>query len=226
MSGGPALNATGEIVGLTIAQHHVGVAYHPDNLVLARSDVAMREFTSVLQDENRSAVAHSPTPGRVAQEHAEATLRRSGLVQFRWIDPSPDSRGLRIRLKGSAHAVHLSTVAPLTEKDITFADVRIQHTTIGCGADMPDCRESVEHLPSVRIGLFELGARKLRDLTAQNTGKYLGIIVDGQLLAMPAIINEVTEGQLYIGVASEEDARAIVAKINRARDGARRAHRF
>ncbi len=98
--------------------------------------------------------------------------------------------------------------------------------TIGCGTDTPDCRESVEHLPSVRIVLSELGARKLRDLTAHNTGKYLGIIVDGQLLAMPAIINEVTEGQLYIGAASEEDAREIAAKINGARDRHRRASRL
>lgn len=225
MSGGPALNAAGEVVGLMIAERQAGLAYRPDNLVLVRSDLVLREFSPVLQDENRWSVAHSPTPGRAAQEHAEAILRKSGLVQFRWIDPSPDSNGLWIRLKRSAHAVHVGAQAPLNQKDITFADVRIQDITMGCGTGTPDCRESIEHVPSVRIVFSEFGARKLRDLTAQNTGKYLGIIVDGQLLAIPAIINEVTEGQLHIGRVSNEDAQEIAAKINAARDDDRRPGR-
>ncbi len=49
MSGGPALDQEGSVIGISIRGQHLLSSYHPDNLILARSDVVVRQFGTLLK---------------------------------------------------------------------------------------------------------------------------------------------------------------------------------
>lgn len=66
------------------------------------------------------------------------------------------------------------------------------------------------------ILLFALhpdGAKKLADVSSQHVGKYLALVVDGSLLALPRIAAPLTKGVLDIPFQDHQRAQAAAAAI-------------
>ncbi|UCD29691.1 MAG: hypothetical protein JSV03_04200, partial [Planctomycetota bacterium] len=69
--------------------------------------------------------------------------------------------------------------------------------------------------PVIEVVLTEKGQKVFADITRQNVGKRLAIVVDGKLLAAPRIEMEVPGGRALIyGRFSVEFARELARKIN------------
>jgi preprotein translocase subunit SecD len=69
--------------------------------------------------------------------------------------------------------------------------------------------------PRLQITFTDAGAKQLAEVTHQNIGKRLAIIIDGRLYSAPTIKSEIRGGQAEItGNFSETEAQDLAAKIN------------
>jgi preprotein translocase subunit SecD len=71
--------------------------------------------------------------------------------------------------------------------------------------------------PFVEIALTETGRDRLAEVTRENVGRHLVIVVDAKLLSAPKIKAEIKDGRAWIaGDFSEKGAAELVARINSA----------
>ena len=71
-----------------------------------------------------------------------------------------------------------------------------------------------EHEPSVGILLTEDGALKLARLTKSHIGEFLAIMLDGRVVSVPKIMDEITGGRaMILGNFTEEEAGSIAEGI-------------
>ncbi len=69
--------------------------------------------------------------------------------------------------------------------------------------------------PRIQITFTDAGAKRFAEVTRQNIGKRLAIIIDGRLYSAPTIKSEIRGGQAEItGNFSEQEANDLAAKIN------------
>jgi hypothetical protein len=74
--------------------------------------------------------------------------------------------------------------------------------------------------PQINVEFSEVGKELFAAITEENINKRLAVVVDGQLYSAPVIRSEITEGKAQItGSFTEEEARALAAKINDAIGG-------
>lgn len=70
--------------------------------------------------------------------------------------------------------------------------------------------------PEIEIALTEEGQRRFAEVTGQNIGKRLAIIIDGQIYSAPAIRSVISGGTCLIsGRFTPKEAAEFAAKINR-----------
>jgi preprotein translocase subunit SecD len=70
--------------------------------------------------------------------------------------------------------------------------------------------------PVIDIAFTDKGAKHFAEVTRQNIGKRLAIIIDGQVYSAPVIRAEITGGAAQIsGSFSEQEARDLAAKISK-----------
>jgi len=69
----------------------------------------------------------------------------------------------------------------------------------------------------VDFSLTPDGTRRFAEITGQNLGKRLAIVIDGQLITAPIIQSSITGGKGQItGTFTKQEAKDLAAKINRA----------
>jgi len=69
----------------------------------------------------------------------------------------------------------------------------------------------------VDFSLTPDGTRQFAEITGQNLGKRLAIVIDGQLITAPIIQSSITGGKGQItGTFTKQEAKDLAAKINRA----------
>ncbi len=69
--------------------------------------------------------------------------------------------------------------------------------------------------PRIEITFSEKGRQRFADITRQNRGQRLAIIIDGQLYCAPRIMAEIPGGKAEIsGSFSEQEAKDLAAKIS------------
>lgn len=123
----------------------------------------------------------------------------SNLVDLRWIDESANEHALVMALNGSHEQLHLETESIITIRDIERAET------------LP----STPGKASVSVNLSPAGSAKLALATAENTGRRLGVVIDGKLLTAPKILDPITGGQaVLLSDIKEEEARRLVRVIN------------
>ena len=81
-------------------------------------------------------------------------------------------------------------------------------------------RNELSGTPQIDIEFSEVGKELFAAVTKENINKRLAIVVDGHLYSAPVIRSEISEGKAQItGSFTEEEARALAAKINDAISG-------
>jgi preprotein translocase subunit SecD len=104
-------------------------------------------------------------------------------------------------LKGTRESVHLSKATALTLKDISKAAV------------VPDSGGK----PNVLLFLTPDGAKRLGQVTGENIGKRLGIVVDGKLVLAPEIKMALMGDKMFLGAGyADAEAKELTERINKA----------
>lgn len=86
--------------------------------------------------------------------------------------------------------------------------------------DQASVTKDVTGRPQILITFTEKGGKLFADVTRRNVGNRLAIVIDGQLLSAPKVMDEITGGKAMIsGAFSEEEANKLVRKVNAAVKG-------
>ena len=111
-------------------------------------------------------------------------------LEFRPGSLSPEPDLTEMRAVGSDSPVYISDKVLLSNADVESA--RVASGLSG---------------PQIEIIFTKAGAETLAIVTEKNIGKPLGILIDGQLISAPIVMDRITGGKAVIsGAFSEEEA--------------------
>jgi hypothetical protein len=118
-------------------------------------------------------------------------------VQFRLGENEPGKDLVEMTVSGSDRKVYLRKESVLSNADIKTASVR--KTKEGFG---------------IAVFLTETGGQKLAEITKENLGSIMGMVVDGKLIMAPAIRESITGGEAFInGNFTLEEAERIASGV-------------
>jgi hypothetical protein len=105
--------------------------------------------------------------------------------------------------------------ADLMTVKLSDGTVYVQRQPVLTRADLTEAAALVDRQGKNFVGLrfTEAGARKLTQVSTQNVGKLLVLVIDGQLVAAPRIAEPLNRGVLAFGVDSAQAASDIAARV-------------
>lgn len=109
-----------------------------------------------------------------------------------------------------------ATMAPgLTEIKIPDGSLFLQRQPVLTRADLSEAAALVDRQGQNFVGLrfTEAGTRKLNEVSSQNIGNMLALVIDRELIAAPRIAEPLNRGVLAFGVPSAQAASDIASKI-------------
>ncbi len=127
-----------------------------------------------------------------------AVVHAAMQFEVRLAEAAPEPGLLAVVDAGSGQTIYLDQDVVLTNEDI--ADTRVVTLPSGFG---------------VEIDFTRVGASKMEAATKANVGLLLAIIVDGTVLAAPAITSPIEELGVISGDFSREEAERLAAGIRR-----------
>lgn len=144
-------------------------------------------------------------PGIDDPEAAVETLRETALMEWvdvgsEWLEP-----GTVIR----------TDVVTAGEEPLADEDAPIYHTVL-TGANLRDANVAFDQtgLPIIVFELNSEGARIFAEHTSANTGRFLAIVLDKQVVSCPRITTTIPDGRGQIeGQFTLEEARSIVLQL-------------
>ncbi|AHV93904.1 SecDF P1 head subdomain-containing protein [Bordetella holmesii] len=103
----------------------------------------------------------------------------------------------------------------LTPVKVSDGTLYLQRAPVLTRADLTEAQALVDRQGQNFVGLrfSEAGTRKLTDVSTQNVGKMLVLVIDRELIAAPRIAEPLNKGVLAFGVPTANAAAAIAAKI-------------
>ena len=156
------------------------------------------EPTIQRQGENRILVQ---LPGIQDPERAKALIGKTALLEFKLLDESADvERALKEGPPEGDQILWQRLVDRQTrqERQVPYVVKRKTHLT---GADLATARVSIDQTtsePYVSVEFNKGGARVFAELTDQNVGRRLAIILDGNVHSAPVIRERIPSGQAQI----------------------------
>ena len=135
---------------------------------------------------------------RLVDESPESNAPKMN-IKYRLVNESPGSNIPKYKIKEAEEIVHLCVNPVLDQTDITSASVR----------------EGVAGDYIIPIALTPEASKKLSEITANNIGRRVGIVVDGELLSAPVIKERISDGIVVIfGNFTAQEARNLAIRIN------------
>jgi preprotein translocase subunit SecD len=103
----------------------------------------------------------------------------------------------------------------LMEVKLSDASVYVQRQPVLTRADLTEAAALVDRQGKNFVGLrfSPEGARKLAQISTQNVGKLLVLVINGQLVAAPRIAEPLNRGVLAFGVDTPQTASEIAARV-------------
>ncbi len=148
-------------------------------------------------------------PGETDPEKALETIKQTGLLEFVEMDYSPLPDGMIIKTDFAVSGETESTDV------ITSTEETIYHTVM-TGATIKNVGVTTGPAGGYEVA-FELtdeGARLFSDYTSANSGKFLGIVLDKEVVSAPRIDEPITEGAGVIrGEFTIEDANSLAIQL-------------
>ena len=113
------------------------------------------------------------------------------------------------------YVAQAKTAPGLMEVNIPDGSLFMQRQPVLTRADLSEAAALVDRQGQNFVGLrfTEEGARKLNDVSSQNIGNMLALVIDRELVAAPRIAEPLNRGVLAFGVPSAEAASNIASKI-------------
>lgn len=98
----------------------------------------------------------------------------------------------------------------LVEKAVILDNSAIASTAAGMEFDPPYRRSG-----TLSLTMTETGSERFAELTKENAGRQLAIVVDGRLHVVLTIVDQIDEAQgIVIGGFSREEAKVLACRIN------------
>ena len=156
------------------------------------------EPTIQRQGENRVLVQ---LPGVQDPERAKALIGKTALLEFKLLDESANvERTLREGPPEDAEVLWQRSVDRKTKEE-RKAPYVVKKKTLLTGADLAMARVSIDQTtsePYVSVDFNKTGTKAFGDLTEQNVGRRLAIILDGNVYSAPVIRERIPSGRAQI----------------------------
>jgi preprotein translocase subunit SecD len=138
----------------------------------------------------------------------------SEVFQIRLVLDKPSSEAEQMTLVQKWHDFY-NKDKEVVKKEVLF----VQKTALLDQTDLKSAEVSTNSpsfAPRIRIVFTDNGAKRLSEVTRQNIGKRLAIVIEGQIYSAPKIQMEITSGTAEIaGSFSAQEASDFVANINK-----------
>jgi len=141
---------------------------------------------------------------------ADPQVAKPAVLQMRLVSETPtvDSEPMR----AAPMDRDLGPMEPETfqvEKTVLLDDTDIESAELA--------RHSISGDPSIGLTLTDAGRQRFAEVTRQNIGKRLAIVIDGQVYSAPTIMAEIAGGKAEItGRFTEQEAKELADQINAA----------
>ena len=158
-------------------------------------------------------------PGVQDPERAKALIGKTALLEFRMLDEQADpARAAQGAVPEGSEVLYQRRVNKETgqEQKVPFV---VQKRTLLTGADLSTARVSIDQNtsePYVSLEFNAAGARAFAEITEQNVGKRLAIILDGNVHSAPVIREKIPSGQAQITGGFTTDEATDLAIVLRA----------
>ncbi|MBI2155227.1 MAG: protein translocase subunit SecD [Candidatus Rokubacteria bacterium] len=179
------------------------------------------EPTIQQQGENRILVQ---LPGIQDPERAKALIGKTALLEFKFLDenvmndPAALEKAVREGPPEGDEALWQKIVDKETRQERRIPYI-VKKKTLLTGADLTTARVSIDQTtsePYVSVEFNKPGARVFGELTEQNVGKRLAIILDGNVHSAPVIRERIPSGQAQITGGFTADQATDLAIVLRA----------
>jgi preprotein translocase subunit SecD len=118
-------------------------------------------------------------------------------LEFRPGSQSPGAGLIEMPVAGSDQPIYIS-------EDVALSNADVASSRVGSGPSGPH----------IEIVFTKAGAERFATVTANNIRKPLGILVDGQLISAPIVMEKISGGGVWIsGAFSQEEAQRIADGI-------------
>ncbi len=166
------------------------------------------EPTIQRQGENRILVQ---LPGVQDPERAKALIGKTALLEFKLVDESADvEQAARAGAPEGSELLWQRVVDRKTGQERKVPYV-VKKKTLLTGADLATAQVSIDQStsePYVSVRFNKTGERAFAEVTEQNVGRRLAIILDGNVYSAPVIRERIPSGQAQItGGFTVEEAR-------------------
>jgi preprotein translocase subunit SecD len=148
-------------------------------------------------------------PGVQDPERAKALIGKTALLEFKLVNDGANiEQALAGQIPPGSELVYQRRVDKQTKEERRIPYV-VEKRALLTGADIANARVSIDQNssePYVSLEFTAAGARAFAELTANNVGRRLAIILDGSLYSAPVIRERIPSGQAQItgGFTTEE----------------------
>jgi preprotein translocase subunit SecD len=144
----------------------------------------------------------------IAVAAVAADSSTSQVFQMRLVADQPSSETEQMTLVQIWHGKEQKEVL-FVQKTALLDQTDLKSATVSTNAQMST--------PQIDISFTDKGTKRFAEVTRQNIGKRLAIIIGGQIYSAPHIQAEITSGDGQItGSFSEQEAQDLAAKISKA----------
>ena len=160
-------------------------------------------------------------PGLDDVERAKEIIRSTALLELKLVEegPSPSREGL-LQVRNGVVPPDMEVLSGASDvlnpggapETLYYLVRRVAAVT---GRDLRNARPSLDEFnqPAVSFSLNREGARKFGDITGQNVGSNLAIILDGQVQTAPQIQSRITDEGRISGSFTQEEAADLALKL-------------
>ena len=181
-----------------------------------REVAAQREWFIKQQGDNRILVQ---LPGVQDPERAKALIGKTALLEFKLVNESASvEQAVAGQVPPGSELVYQRRVDKETKEERKTPFVAEKKALL-TGADVANARVSIDQNtsePYVSLEFTAQGARAFADLTSNNVGRHLAIILDGNLYSAPVIRERIPSGQAQITGGFTTEAATDLAIVLRA----------
>ena len=160
-------------------------------------------------------------PGLDDVERAKEIIRSTALLELKLVEegPSPSREGL-LQTRNGVVPPDMEVLSGASDilnpggapETLYYLVRRVAAVT---GRDLRNARSSLDEFnqPAVSFSLNREGARKFGDITGQNVGSNLAIILDGRVQTAPQIQSRITDEGRISGSFTQEEAADLALKL-------------
>jgi preprotein translocase subunit SecD len=147
-------------------------------------------------------------PGVTDVERAKGIIQSTGLLELKLVEQGPASTAEAL-MQGGAVPPGMEIVPGSSgvPGDTSTMYYLVRRAAAVSGTDLRNARPTVDenNLPAVSFTLSGEGGRKFGDVTGQNVGRYLAIILDGRVQSAPRIDGRITTDGRITGSFTPEE---------------------